>query len=200
MLSSYIVCLITWHYTCYPGTMHQPHQSNPWERQPGEPAASYKHFVKFMHMGPDRTVPQLADIVGRSATTLRTYCSKFGWYPRALAWDSREEALLPSNNPAVVEATEAAQDQLRAWRLARELATATLERMIAKTEEDPDFIPLSIKDAAAVLRDCTTYERLILGLPTSQVGTGASRDYSKLSVEESEQLIALISRTGQTSE
>lgn len=52
-----------------------------------ESAESYDRFLQFLELGPDRTLKDLAKIVGVSAQALGQTAKRFNWHKRAAAWD-----------------------------------------------------------------------------------------------------------------
>lgn len=60
----------------------------PWERQTGETAKAYQHFVKYREMDPiHRSLRRLAAELDRGPEQLFTWSKKWGWSARVTAWD-----------------------------------------------------------------------------------------------------------------
>lgn len=60
----------------------------PWDRQPGESAKAYEAFATYRDLGLHRTVAQVSDALGKSASVLTKWSSVHNWVPRVAAWDS----------------------------------------------------------------------------------------------------------------
>lgn len=58
-----------------------------WERQPREGMEVYKDFCVYRDMGPSRTIPQAAQILGKNVTALWQTSARYKWVKRAEAYD-----------------------------------------------------------------------------------------------------------------
>jgi hypothetical protein len=86
-----------------------------WQRLPHESANAYAAFTTYLELGPDATLPQVAEKVGRTLEAIRHLSSRYNWLERAASW--RQHFAIISM--AAVE--RAAEKQAQLWSLRQEL-------------------------------------------------------------------------------
>src|SRR6476619_2218457 len=57
-----------------------------WQRLPRESGDSYSAFCAYLELGPDSTLQQVADKIGRSLEAVRHLSSRHHWMDRAAAY------------------------------------------------------------------------------------------------------------------
>ncbi len=62
---------------------------SPWERRDGESAQAFEAFQNYRDMGADRSLVNVARKLGKSATLMSRWSSKFEWVERAERWDAQ---------------------------------------------------------------------------------------------------------------
>src|SRR5215469_7452964 len=61
---------------------------NPWERLPNESSKAFSAFCMYRDLGRDRSLSKVGESLSISRQAVGQWSSKFGWVPRATAWDS----------------------------------------------------------------------------------------------------------------
>ena len=72
-----------------PGGMDHVPVPLPFERLPDEPASDYAALLLYRDLGPGRSLSQVADVSGRSESTLRRLAKRWEWSARLEAYDAR---------------------------------------------------------------------------------------------------------------
>lgn len=62
-----------------------------WERQEGETDKAYEAFALYRDMGASRSVRDVAQKLGKSATLISRWSSANNWVERVSAWDDQED-------------------------------------------------------------------------------------------------------------
>jgi hypothetical protein len=100
----------------------------PWQRSPGETAHSYAAFTKYLELGPEATLQQVADDLGKSLPAVCSLSARHYWMERAAAY--RQQA--SQGFLAALEQDRVKQAEL--WRarvqIFREQQWEALQRMI----------------------------------------------------------------------
>lgn len=87
-----------------PGGVHGSIGSPPWDPQPGEPGTSFAGFVIYREMpATGRSLRRVALKLGRSASLIERYSSRWEWQSRTATWDA-EVARRRSEQAREVEA------------------------------------------------------------------------------------------------
>ena len=68
--------------------------TNPWDKNQGyngppESYESYERFKSFLRLGPQRSIPELANRIGISRQAMGKTARKYNWMKRAEAWDAK---------------------------------------------------------------------------------------------------------------
>ncbi len=169
---------------------------NPWERQPGETAAPWRGFQVYRELGPGRTLVAAAGKLGIRPQTARRYSAKWRWGERAHAWDATVAAA--QDQALLSELEKVSEEQLRSWRVVRQLSTTTILRVARKMAQDTDEgkLPTTLDQAVRFLEKSTTFERLIMGEATSREEHRKTPDYAKLEPGEAELLVRIMTKLG----
>lgn len=76
-----------------PTTDQSTKERLPWDRQEGEPAKAYSHFVSYRDAGRGRTVYEVADKVKKARGYLYQLSRNWKWIRRAEAWDHEQDRI-----------------------------------------------------------------------------------------------------------
>lgn len=95
----------------------------PWERQPKEGPKPYEAFTIYRDMGKERTLPKVAEKLGKSLGLISRWSSEHGWVERVNAWDDEadrqaaQKQLKDIANARVRQRKQAVKMQLKALQL-----------------------------------------------------------------------------------
>lgn len=106
----------------------------PWDQLPQETDLWYERFIRYMLMGPSRSVPKVAAIFGASPNALSSWFAKAKdnhWHDRARKWDQEEYR---KDKEAQQQAREAARD--KRIKLLDKLYTK-LDQALDSLDDDP---------------------------------------------------------------
>jgi hypothetical protein len=132
----------------------------PWDRSEGEPDHAFEVFTEWLHSG--ASVSAWARDTHRNAQSMLALSWRYSWQARRRAYTYHIHGITVA--AAEQEAAEIGREHARAARLAREVATRTLEAATAAGKI------VSIRDAAALMKLAVDLERLMAGDPTIRVG------------------------------
>jgi hypothetical protein len=80
-----------------------------WHRQANETASAYSSFAHYLDLGADATHQQVADLTGKSLSSIQKLSIRHRWLERAGAWSD-----YLAGNKRVAMATQDLQDRKRA--------------------------------------------------------------------------------------
>lgn len=129
-----------------------------WDRQPGEPAKGYSHFVVFRDEGRARQVKQVAEKVKLSIGYLWKLSHEWGWTERAAAWDRAQDDAFRKR--MVDSRRELAERELRIAR--------TMTNKVAQRLQSMDVEKMSTADLIRMAEVAVKIERLAVGEPTDR--------------------------------
>ncbi|HJY88000.1 MAG TPA: hypothetical protein VKE24_14290 [Candidatus Acidoferrales bacterium] len=139
-------------------------QSEPWDRQPGEPNLWYSRFERYRLAGPSRSLlgtlnsemlekglPRKAKVPG----AWNRACERWHWRERAEGWDEHER-----HKAQIVRARDVEEMNRRHIQEAQALQNKALQRLKALAVED-----LSAADVLRYFMEATKLERSARGEP-----------------------------------
>lgn len=137
------------------------------ERQAGEPAAAYAHFLAFCNLGPGRKVKKTAENGNISPSRLYTLASKWRWAERAAAFDCDRERTVQA---------EVYQQSVRLRRIQMSVAAAMLrasmQNLTAMTAEKAEA--LTPTEVARWSKTANDLARGALGMPDQTIALGTT--------------------------
>ena len=95
----------------------------PWERQPNEGPKPYEAFTIYRDLGKERTLPKVAEKLGKSLGLTSRWSSAYNWVERVAAWDDEadrqaaQKQLKDIANARVRQRKQAVKMQLKALQL-----------------------------------------------------------------------------------
>ena len=95
----------------------------PWERQPNEGPKPYEAFTIYRDLGKERTLPKVAEKLGKSLGLTSRWSSAYNWVERVAAWDDEADRLAAQKqlkdiaNARVRQRKQAVKMQLKALQL-----------------------------------------------------------------------------------
>lgn len=125
----------------------------PWDRQPGENAKPFEAFVIYRDLGPGRSLPQVAEKLGKSATLIERWSAANDWVKRATAWDAEQDRI-------------ARQEQLDEIVKMRKRHAKIAEKALDKVSQALDMVDpehLSNADISRLMETASKLERLSRG-------------------------------------
>jgi len=159
---------------------HVAEKPQPWERQPGEGAAAFRHFRSYLvsrDLDPPRDLRVLAPQLGLSYDTIRKYSSRGDWARRAAAWDDRVAAA--EDAEVIADAATRRREHLEALAKARRLALTKVDQLLEGGDE------VEARDAFKLLLDVVKLERSIDGAADARIELRSSEvDLDQLSASE----------------
>lgn len=94
-----------------------------WERQPNETPKPYEAFTIYRDLGKERTLPKVAEKLGKSLGLISRWSSAYNWVERVNAWDDEadrqaaQKQLKDISNARVRQRKQAVKMQLKALQL-----------------------------------------------------------------------------------
>lgn len=167
-------------------------EEHPWTRQPCDNEQSWAAFVVYRDSPPPRYLRDVSAITGANTRTLRTWCEEDGWELRVAAYDRWLDEVRSNQVAAIVgeDAMARAARHIGLLRGMQEIAAATVADWVRRVRKG-EVIVDSPRDLAKIAKDAIMLERLVYGESTVNASISTSRDLSRLSLEELEQLRAL---------
>lgn len=98
-------------------------EAQPWERQPNEGPKPYEAFTIYRDLGKERTLPKVAEQLGKSLGLISRWSSAHNWVERVSAWDDEadrqaaQKQLKDIANARVRQRKQAVKMQLKALQL-----------------------------------------------------------------------------------
>lgn len=98
-------------------------ETQPWERQPKEGPKPFDAFTIYRDMGKERTLPKVAEQLGKSLGLISRWSSAHNWVERVNAWDDEadrqaaQKQLKDISNARVRQRKQAVKMQLKALQL-----------------------------------------------------------------------------------
>lgn len=130
-------------------------QAYPWARQHGETDLGFDYFMRYLRLGPNRSVRAAARQVGRDPSTLRAVSQKFFWPDRAAAYDKHLDKI------AIAGLAEG-RTRMRSEYV--EMAMVAREKIYQRLKNlDPE--EMSVRDAATWFDLTNKIERQARGEP-----------------------------------
>lgn len=158
-----------------------------WDRRPGETDRAWAAFNAYLRLGPERTLADAAEAIGRPRgyrETLKYWSVKYDWRIRAAAWDEHVEARV--NDARTDELEQAARRQARIAEAALGLVASTIKGYYQREEArqaevqrlqsigspvDPSLLTPTLRptDVARLLDVAVRTQRLALGAATDRI-------------------------------
>lgn len=125
----------------------------PWERQPREGSLAFAAFTKYLELGPDRTLADVAldPALGITETKARSLSATWKWRDRVNAWEDYLAEAQRKRQQKILE-TDAEKWARRRLQL-REDEYTTAERLIRRANEilDLDIVEKQIKESVTII-------------------------------------------------
>lgn len=164
-----------------------------WGQLPTETGKLFEKFTVYRKLPPPRTLEDAAKATGLTFGYVRKLSMKYRWLERAAAWDAH----LVAKEDKVIESERErlAKEHMQALALMRAHGTRALA-LDYKASKEKGTAMLSAKDAASLLKDAVTLERLIVGEATSREAGTVELDLDGFKPEEVEAFLAFLRRAG----
>ena len=171
--------------------------SKPWDKLPKEGDVPYADFLAYLAQPLPRNLEELSKQQGKSYQMIRISSSKWKWRKRAEAWDA--EGLAAADRILVAKHEQISKDQLRLLGDMRTLGAYEIRRRLRLYEKDPESCHgLTVREAAALVKEAIMIERLIVGEATERIEQMGAQpiDLSGLTGPEAEALLDLLEKCG----
>lgn len=118
-----------------------------------ESADQYAAFQKFMMIQGERSLENVKQLTGHSATALAKWSEAYNWHKRAAVYDKEQMAIVwkeaeklqkNSHKEAIVEFRESSERQARMMARVSEDLLRVLGKRIEKAEEEGEEIPMAL--------------------------------------------------------
>ena len=157
-----------------------------WHRLQDESEEEWLAFKVYLHMEPRRSKVAVAEELGYGKNRPGRMAKRHRWDERVRAYDLHMQA---AEDEVLTEGhAEMAEVHLRRLALSGELAERTMQQLLAAGET------LSPKEALAYLKESIAGERLVAGEATERIESRDTYDYSKLTLEEKEELARILAK------
>jgi len=150
-----------------------PDEPMPWERQSEESSQAFEGFCAYRDLSFGRTIEKARKQVGKSASLLKRWSSRYSWVDRVQAWDEEQDrtATEAAAEAAQERAREIRQRQLKDGSDLQRLARAGIAQLI---ERDPVSgeprlkRQLKVTEIVVLHRYGTELERAAAMVPTDE--------------------------------
>lgn len=147
----------------------------PWERQPKEGDKPFEGFGIYRDLGPSRTLPRVAEALGKSMVLIQKWSTTWNWVARCSAWDDEADRLQRDRD--LVERQKAIQKMRDSHAQLGAAATQVAASILVKHADDPKnpntnreaMAKASLSDAARLIQVGSTLERLSRGESTERI-------------------------------
>jgi len=170
-------------------------KKKPWDAQPDESAVAYQAFRLYLYDQASRLrggMTRIAEACGVSPNTTAKWATVYKWAARAAAFDKTVNAVQTAH--ILEEASELARAHRTILQAARELATLSIQRLLAEAQRgEGDGANLSVRDTNALLQTVVALDRLIASSAADLARSEPDDawDLDRLTDEEVETLDAL---------
>lgn len=178
-------------------------EKKPWDRMDEESPYDYASFRVFLDMQPsERNLVKASEVLNQSYSAVTKKSMKYDWFRRAMEWDHRKQQV--SDEVILSEVQKRTKEQLDTLKASRILGTLSITTHLdiekqSKINKEPSSI--SARDAMNLVKESVLLERLITGNATERTEhmhgeEKASIDLSRLTPEEAEKLLELMTKAG----
>lgn len=178
----------------------QTSEPRPWEPLLREGGEAFAAFRAYLELGPGRSIPAAARVVGKSKQLLWGWSARYQWVQRAKSWDAhmarqRDEELADARR-------ELTRRRLRRADMLDRVGEALVGRFFRRDpftgelQSSPEVKP---RDAVPLLRLATQLEeRLDIAGPEGDTALSADERLQGLNDRELERLIELVQAADET--
>lgn len=124
-----------------------------WEKQPEENPKPFEAFCIYRDLGPGRSLPQVAERLGKSEGLMERWSRENDWVKRASAWDAEQDRL--ARQAQVKEIINMRKRHAQIAQKALDKISAALDNI------DPESI--SNSDIARLMSEASKLERISRG-------------------------------------
>ena len=135
---------------------------DPWVRQRGEHTKAFSAFCVYRNQGPERSLQETSDEIGKSMTMVKRWSSGWNWVTRAALYDDH----LDEKRRTVLEAGRLEMNE-RHIELSEKLQTRLLSRVDGMTDDEIAKLPMHL--VHRLLGVTVNVERLARALPTENI-------------------------------
>lgn len=172
---------------------------DPWETLPRESTQAFAAFRAYLELGPGRSIPAAARVVGKSKQLLWGWSAQHRWVERAKAWDAH---LARQRDEDLAQEREATRR--RQWQDADRAQKLSMAKVSSLVIRDPETGEPTLSSEVTVA-DAVRLYRLGLEIQRGQLSSTAPGDASAtdqslemLSDPELQQLIELARERAQS--